>query len=189
MKQESIMFAYSNHGIVIKHHSICCDIHLDSQGLIKPEEFNQIRTKIQKYNKDTIMILDSCLEASKTIQYNFVQECGVFDKFKNIAELDENNCMKITGWAKLQFIAFSNYITRVRDTSGRTKEQLIAIYRYWLSKGIDQCSLAMLKSNTTQQQISHYLSQIREAINRDFVPLFLGAKNTLKSGLYFLIIF
>ena len=33
----------------------------------------------------------------------------------------------------------------------------------------------MLKSNTTQQQISHYLSQIREAINRDFVPLFLGA--------------
>ena len=41
--------------------------------------------------------------------------------------------------------------------SGRTKEQLIAIYRYWFAKGIDQSSLTMLKSNTSQQQISHYL--------------------------------
>jgi hypothetical protein len=33
----------------------------------------------------------------------------------------------------------------------------------------------MLKSNTTQQQISHYLSQIRSAMNEEFVPKFLGA--------------
>ena len=121
------------------------------------------------------MVLDACLSASRKIHNNLEQQCGVFDKFKDLSELDENLCKKITGWTKAQFVTFSNYITRVRDTSGRTKEQLIAIYRYWLSKGIDQCSLALLKSNTTQQQISHYLSQIREAINRDFVPLFLGA--------------
>jgi hypothetical protein len=56
------------------------------------------------------------------------------------------------------------------------ERKLVAIYRYWLSKGIDQCTLSMLKSNTSQQQISHYLSQIRIAINNDFVPFFLGAK-------------
>ena len=33
----------------------------------------------------------------------------------------------------------------------------------------------MLKTNTSQRDISRYLNQIREAINSDFVPLFLGA--------------
>ena len=49
------------------------------------------------------------------------------------------------------------------------------MYRFWLRKGIDQKSLSFFKKNTTQQQISHYLNQIRIAINKDFVPLFLGA--------------
>ena len=48
-----------------------------------------------------------------------------------MAELDENFCMKITGWTKSEFITFSKYIARVRDTGGRTKDQLPAIYRYW----------------------------------------------------------
>jgi hypothetical protein len=33
----------------------------------------------------------------------------------------------------------------------------------------------MLKFETSQQQISHYLCQIRNAINKEFVPEFLGA--------------
>ncbi len=41
----------------------------------------------------------------------------------------------------------------------------------------------MLKCNTTQQQISHYQSQIRNAINIEFAPKFLGAN---KHRQYFL---
>jgi hypothetical protein len=67
-------------------------------------------------------------------------------------------------------------ITRIRDTTGRTKEQLIAIYMYWLRKGLDQSTLALFKNETSQRQISHYLFQIRTAINSEFVPKFLGAK-------------
>jgi hypothetical protein len=52
---------------------------------------------------------------------------------------------------------------------------LIAIYLFWLRKGIDQSSLALFKNQTNQRQISHYLSQIRAAINSDFVPFYLGA--------------
>jgi hypothetical protein len=85
-------------------------------------------------------------------------------------------CKKITGWSKMELINFSKYITSIYDTCGRTKEQLIVIYRYWLRKGLDQTSLAMYKNNTSQNQISHYLCQIREAINKDFVPYFLGSK-------------
>ena len=41
---------------------------------------------------------------------------------------------------------------------------------------MDQKSLAsMFSSHTTQQQISEYLRQIRVAIEKDFVPYFLGA--------------
>jgi hypothetical protein len=69
-------------------------------------------------------------------------------------------------------VRFLKYINNIRDSAGRTIEQLIAIYRYWLKK---QTTLEMLKTNTTQQQISHYLSQIRSAMNEEFVPKFLGA--------------
>lgn len=42
--------------------------------------------------------------------------------------------------------------------------------------GIDQGSLAlMFGKGTKQQQISHYLNQIRTAIYKVFVPNFLGA--------------
>jgi hypothetical protein len=121
------------------------------------------------------MTFESCLEASKKIQHNLEHNSGVFDKFKDMASLDNDFCLKITGWNKIQFMSFSKLITRIRDTSGRTKEQLIAIYKYWLSKGIDQSSLAMFKTNTNQQQISHYLDQIRQAMHEEVVPVLLGA--------------
>jgi hypothetical protein len=46
---------------------------------------------------------------------------------------------------------------------------------YWLRKGVDQTTLAMFKNGTSQRQISHYLYQIRTAINNEFVPKYLGA--------------
>ena len=175
IKHESIITAYKNYGIIIKDHSRCCIKHLDDTGQIKLDEFFKIPTKSKTYDKNAINMIDICLSNSDKIQYQLDHSSGIFDKFKDMASLEETLCFKITGWSKLQFERFSKHITNIRDTAGRTKEQLIAIYRYWLAKGIDQSSLAMLKSNTSQQQISHYLSQIRTAINDQFVPLYLGA--------------
>ncbi len=64
--------------------------------------------------------------------------CEIFDKFKDVASIDENLCKQITGWKKEEFSRFSDLIVNIRDTAGRTKEQLVAIYRYWLMKGLDQ---------------------------------------------------
>ena len=100
---------------------------------------------------------------------------GIFDKFKNVECISEELCLEITSWNKEEFVRFSKCITSVRDTNGRTTEQLIALYMYWLKKGLDQATLAMLKCKSSQQEISHYLAQIREAINSDFVPFYLGA--------------
>jgi hypothetical protein len=120
---------------------------------------------------------------AEKLQIQLTESCGIFDAFKNMASLEEDICNKITGWSKKEFARFSKYLNNIRDTAGRNKEQLIAIYRFWLKKGLDQSTLAMLKCNTTQQQISHYLSQIRNAINIEFVPKFLGAN---KDREYFL---
>ncbi|CAF1070135.1 unnamed protein product, partial [Brachionus calyciflorus] len=93
----------------------------------------------------------------------------------NLSVLENVYCHQITGWSKNKFIKFSNYITSINETSGRSKNQLIALYRYWLRKGIDQFTLSKLFSETSNQsQISQYLDQIRRAINKDFVPFFLG---------------
>jgi hypothetical protein len=81
-----------------------------------------------------------------------------------MASLSEDTCYKITRWTKEQFIGFSKYISSINDSGGRTLEQLIALYRYCLRKGLDQSSLAMFQNNKSQNQISHYLAQIRVAI-------------------------
>ena len=169
VNRNSIVKAYINHKILIKHHARCCISHLDQHGLIKHEEFFFISTIPKLYSRQSSLMFDTL--------YQLTQRSGPFDKFKDIATLEEKHCFEITRWTKDEFISFSNYITSVNDTNGRTKEQLIALYRYWLRKGLDQCSLAMFMNNKSQQQISHYLTQIREAINRDFVPYFLGAKS------------
>ena len=175
MKIESILFAYKNHGILIKEHARCCNQHIDSNGFIIVSEFIGMPTKCEWFDRDTIKLLDMALLNSDKVLYELEESSSIFDKFKNMTSLDENICFKVTGWTKEQFSNFAKHITSIRNTDGRTKEQLIAIYRFWLRKGIDQSTLALLKSNTSQQQISHYLAQIRSAIHEQFVPLYLGA--------------
>ena len=176
VKAESILCAYQNFGVIIKYDSRCCKAHLDEEGLIKMDEFFKLKNKSQYFDKNIINLLDYIILHSEKKQIELTDTCGVFDKFRNMPELDENLCLKITGWSRTEFDRFSQNITSIKDTAGRTKEELIAIYRYWLLKGLDQSTLSLLKCNTTQQQISHFLAQIREALNKDIVTKFLGAK-------------
>jgi hypothetical protein len=167
VKHESVYHAYIHHNIYIKHHARCCYRHLDENGLILMDHFERIPAKIQHLEQTTINLLKNMGLSSSS--------SGIFEKFKHFSTISEEECFQITRWTKEQFNAFSKFINSVYDTVGRTKEQMIAIYRYWLRKGIDQSSLAMFKNTTSQQQISHYLSQIRVAIHKDFVPFYLGA--------------
>lgn len=151
--------------IYIRKDSRCCPGHFFKDGTFKYDELKNIA--IIKNKSD-----DQLKSFLKTIKKN-----NIFEEFLHIEKLENEHCIKITGWSKTEFIRFSNFITSIYDTKSRTKEQLIALYRYWLRKGIDQTTLAFLFGNgTTQNQISHYLSQIREAIYKDFVPYFLGSR-------------
>lgn len=168
VNQASIIYAYKRHHIYIKQHARCCYLHLDNQKNIKYEEYINIPTRLVPQNRQIILLLD-CISLSKSL--------SIFDRFKDIATMDENLCINIKGSKKAEIIRFSSCITSIKDTNDRTKDQLIALYRFWLRRGHDHASIANLKSNTSRQQISHYLSQIREAINKDIVPYFLGCKH------------
>lgn len=169
VKKSSIEQAYTNFKILIKHHARCCVNHLDNNGQIRYDEFTKIQTKEIFYLRETINKIETFVLGSR--------ELGIFDQFKNMANIPEKLCFEVTGWKKKEFMFFADYISSINDTAGRTKEQLIAIYRYWLKKGVSQETLSRLKSNCTQNQMHYYLKQIRIAINKDFVPYFLGAKS------------
>ena len=151
---------------MIKHHARCCRAHLDNNGLIKKDEFINIPTRPKYLHPKTIDMFTVLFKDVETI----------FEKFKNMDLIEEDFCLDITGWSKNKFIEFSGFITSINNTSSRSKEQLIALYRYWLRKGIDQNSLSKMFGNqTNQKKISNYLDQIRRAIYKDFVPFFLGS--------------
>lgn len=165
IQKRSIIDAYKYHKIIVKEHARCCSRHFDENRLIKKDHLIKIQTSLKYYSNHTKIILESF----------FITSEKIFDKFKNMKDVSDKECFEITRWTKQQFMEFCNYIKSVKSSTRRTKEQMVAIYRYWLRKGIDQASLALLKNQTNQQQISNYLNQIRIAINKDFVPLFLGA--------------
>jgi hypothetical protein len=145
---------------------------LDENGLINREEFFNIKTRMLEYSIQTIKMYDYLAAATEPL--------GVFDKFNNMNTITNEYCKKITGWSKEEFEIFSGYINSIYDTQGRSKEFLIALYRYWLRKGTDQETLVLLEPNSSQQEISSYLDQIRKAITNDFVPSFLGANKGRK---------
>jgi hypothetical protein len=135
--------------------------------MIKEEEYGKIPTRLQYQSNQTKYFL-------KHLNFEF-DERDTFSKFKDMSILTDEECFELTRWNRNEFMNFRKYITSVYDTAGRTCEELIAIYRFWLRKGTDQMTLAMFKKTSNQQKISHYLSQIRNAIYNDFVPFFLGA--------------
>lgn len=169
INKESIAQVFIKKNIIIPKYSYCCRDHLDKYGFLKSQEYNKIAVVRKLYDSNSISTLKAVT--------NFNNQIALFDKFKNFLSLSEEDCINITGWSKIQFRSFADYIKSINSNKQRNKYQLIALYRYWLLKGINQKTLSYLKSDTTQQQISHYLDQIRNAIYKDFVPFFLGAQS------------
>jgi len=163
VKKDSILCAYNQFKIIINHKSMHCRHHLDEYGIIKQDQYDLIPWNIKKVDV-------------KSLNKSKLFDCDIFKPFNNVDDITEKYCHQITGWTKSQFMRFCNYITSINNTENRTREELIAMYRYWLRKGLDQYSLALLKTQSSQQQISYYLSSIRIAINKDFVKYYLGCE-------------
>jgi len=166
VKKPDIIYAYVNHKIYIKRHARCCNRHYDDNKLIRKEIFAMIPTIERRISSDILSMFNMLSR-----DYN-----SPFQHFKEIKYLDNQHCLNITGWQKADFIEFCSLIKSLCNTHKRSKEQLIALYRYWLHTGMHQKDLAlMFGPDTKQREISHYLHQARTAINKDFVHHYLGA--------------
>ncbi len=129
ISKSSIAFAYLKRRIIITHHARCCGTHLNQNGDILEKDLYLIKTKTKQYDVDIIKIMDSVTQLPQ-----LTDKCGIFDDFKNINTIDEAQCFKITRWTKQEFVDFSNYITSINLSKGRTKGELIALYRFWMNK-------------------------------------------------------
>ena len=70
----------------------------------------------------------------------------------------------------------------MRNTENRTITQALAVYLFWLKTGLDQSTLATLFEIDSQFEVSAYLSQVRQALVKDFVSSNLGAAWASRSG-------
>ncbi len=176
--EESVVYAYKMHRMIITEGSRVCVRHFNEKNQIKIEDFKKINIKKVDYNNpcnvnNLVRILDKFSRNSKKTD-------GIFEPFKNLTTLDNEYCLKITGWTKDEFIQFSRYLKSLRNSKKITKHQKLALYRYYLKNGITQSSLALYMEEKSQQDISSYLNSIRVSCLKDAVPQFLGIKDNTR---------
>ena len=171
IKKSDFVYSFIHHHIYLKIGLRCCSQHLEKDGSLKIDQYQKIPTKYTETSNDTFFMLTSLKQACLQPKINFI------DEFKSIETLSEKTCLEWTGWPKKKFLQFSDYLTSINESAGRNKYQLIALYRIWIRKGVDQSILSNFIANTSQQRISEYLSSIRNAIYKDFTPYFIGAKS------------
>jgi hypothetical protein len=152
----------------------------DMDGLIKDMDILKISThaefvdaRLLKSLKTSSQLNLRCLKHMEELNSKSMYE-PLFEPFRNLNTLSDDYCREITGRSKDVFIQFSKYIQNSRDTKNRSKGMLIAMYRYWLKKAVDHKPLSFLKIDSSQQQVSNELQQIREKIDRFFTPHWLG---------------
>jgi len=170
---KSIAFAYKYLGLVIKTHARLCSRHLiNDNSEIRESEFINIHSTRRYFPHETVRMFDLFCKF-----LNLEETPTIFEPFKNLNTLNEFHCKQITSWTVSEFIRFSSYLTSWKKSDGRDKDEIIALYRYYMKKGLTQATVAILRGNTSQREISRYLEQMRHCINQDFVPYFIGIVN------------
>jgi hypothetical protein len=189
--QNSISYALVRYNILIPEGVRACSRHFENNKL-KDQEYRNLPTRTEFVEARIIKSMISsaklnlqCIRNEEEI-INRPKYEPLFEPFRNVATLTDDYCREITGWSKIDFLRFSKYIKNLeRDTKNRTKDMMIAMYRYWLKKAIDQKTLSFLKLDSSQQQVSYELYQIRKNIADNFTPHFLGKKLQGKSRFFF----
>ena len=138
--QQSIARVYLARKILIPKRSFCCYSHFDiNTGLLLYQEYDRIPTvrKLQNIN---------IVNAIRSITKYCIHR-SIFDKFKEIGKITDEECIEITGWDRNTFIRFSSFIQNktLKSNQKRTKYQLLAIYVYWLRKGfMSDCCISCI---------------------------------------------
>ena len=164
--------------LIVKSDARVCVSHTyPNSGKIKEDHYSIHKDHLDRSTRLMSVPKESQLMFESILVYQETKYRDIFEKFKDMDSLKDEHCIKITGWKKNVFSDFIEYLTDIKSTETRTKEEIVAIYRYWLRKGMTQSCNALYKNDSTSQQmISYYLDMVRVSVHKNFVPIFLGCK-------------
>jgi hypothetical protein len=120
--------------LFIKENTRACYRHLNENREIKENQFSLIKPLPESPKQDDLIkMLNSvgtltlnCLNENESAD----EESLIFEPFKNFTLMEENQCLQITNLTKAQFLQVMNILERLRNSKNRTKEQLLALYKY-----------------------------------------------------------
>ena len=185
----SIATSFIEHNIYIPEGTRSCYRHM-TKGHIKDDEYVKIPVHVELLDRKIIKSLKSSFKKilecfrDKEISQTYAQPILPLENFRNILTLSEEFCEKFINCSKEAFIRLSSLLSKkIRNTQNRSKSMLIALYLYWLKSGMTQKSLAFYKVDSSQQEISNELKQIRVFINQDITPRYLGFNSVTREFL------
>jgi hypothetical protein len=68
---------------------------------------------------------------------------SVFARFGDFSNMDNEYCVQITSYNMDEFILINSYLTSLKNSPTRTKEQALATYLFWLTTGSTQKHTAL----------------------------------------------
>ncbi|RNA43599.1 Vacuolar sorting-associated 13C, partial [Brachionus plicatilis] len=137
-------------------------------------------------NENTIYIqqVDSQSIGDETIDENRISEKVLQSKEKSVLEIQRGYashsfcfiCRRKTGSKPIRTLFCLKRIKSLLLSENRSKLQAIAIYLFWIKTGLDQNMIANIFDLEYRQSVSNICSQVRNAMIKEFVPYYLGAK-------------
>ena len=68
-------------------------------------------------------------------------------------------------------------LVSLRDSKLRSRDQVLAVYLFWLKTGMNQQVIMAYFGIDSQQEISRYCKQARKSMEKDFLPKFIAAQH------------
>lgn len=85
---------------------------------------------------------------------------SILTKFEKSQSISSELCLKVTCHSKDDFVKILNILTTLHKSPGRTKEQALAIYLFWLCYELSLQLIALFFNVESIQRISDYCSQV-----------------------------
>ena len=110
---------------------------MNEVGLLNNEALNQLIVV-----KKNVKLNASEVKSLQEMFRYYAQHSSLFSKFSDNSKLPDSICQRTTGFNRQQFEELSGDLISLRNTSSRSKSQVLAIFLFWLKTGLDQYTVA-----------------------------------------------
>lgn len=175
--EEACADIFINSNIIVRPYSRCCSEHFLNQKYLKKESIRNISVYSNKTKLNNNQI-NNLIQSFSKRDTDFKD---IFSRFKNINNIDADFSFQITGFTleELQFILLQ--LKSLNNSPERTKCQALAIYLFWLKTALSQNTIAIIFGSIDRNKVQHYCQQVREALEKSFIPKYLGVSHLTRN--------